>query len=828
MPHWIGHWPLGPVATAALAIALAAAVIGGYLLQFRKVGVARRPSAPTRGAAASLLGLRLLAVAAVLWMLSDAAYQTYQARPETVWVCIDRSASMLVADLQRDASTASDGASGGPTRFERAVEAAEGLAAVWTSQHRDAQEKEGGKVRYFLLGESGQEADVATLHKLAAAAKGYRRGGGSDFDRVRHAVEAEDGFAASSPLGDALSSLQPLSAIERPAAVVVISDGNVTGGLELGAVSLGGGAAGANAPPVFTLAAGAEEAGRRLAIAGVAEPSLVFAGDPVTFAVRVETQGLAGRRIQLQLRSEAGGPPLASEVVEVGGAGSVTEATLEAVAPQVDRWPLRVFAELEESPTAGEGAERMRAEERFVVPVRSEPVRVLLIAETYGYETRFVKHLFERTRQRGDPDAAVFEPTFCIAAAQQPLVQTDPQLIAFLPVEEQWWEQFELCVVIDPPAGRFDPALADALESAARRQGCGVVFIAGKLHAAAPLAAEPWRSLLPVTAGGDSPAGGLAVSRAGAVGEAAPPVRWRWTEAAVLRGGWDATLAIFEDAGDDAVPALLWHCEVARPKPTAAVLAVADPLGEAILGRPAVLLAEHIVGAGRAAFVGSDELYRWRTFMGSERLYLQFYSDLFASVVKRPGADARPTVRVDVPSERFASGERVRVSAEVVGEGAAELFEDTLAIRLTGETGSAGGPYSDGGQTLLLRRSEKARYEVALENLPPGGYSLRAAEEWEGRAALAGRLGFRVDPPPGELAALDPEPAALRELAESSGGRAEPLERWRELAASLPPPHALQFEPLPPKSVWNSPWVVGLIVAALSVEWYLRNRWGLL
>ncbi len=75
---------------------------------------------------------------------------------------------------------------------------------------------------------------------------------------------------------------------------------------------------------------------------------------------------------------------------------------------------------------------------------------------------------------------------------------------------------------------------------------------------------------------------------------------------------------------------------------------------------------------------------------------------------------------------------------------------------------------------------------------------------------------------------MSADPAAMRSLAGSSGGRvvdggdvadmAAVVERWRAERQS-----AVDRRP-----AWDRSWVLGALVALLGAEWFLRRRGGLL
>ena len=66
----------------------------------------------------------------------------------------------------------------------------------------------------------------------------------------------------------------------------------------------------------------------------------------------------------------------------------------------------------------------------------------------------------------------------------------------------------------------------------------------------------------------------------------------------------------------------------------------------------------------------------------------------------------------------------------------------------------------------------------------------------------------------------------LRLAAQTSEGRFYTLENVDRLLHDLPRGRQVRIETLPPAPVWNSPWLAGLFVLLLVVEWLGRKRAG--
>ena len=117
-------------------------------------------------------------------------------------------------------------------------------------------------------------------------------------------------------------------------------------------------------------------------------------------------------------------------------------------------------------------------------------------------------------------------------------------------------------------------------------------------------------------------------------------------------------------------------------------------------------------------------------------------------------------------------------------------------------------------------------YVATLEDLPPGRYRVSA------RAALGGReLGraaseFAVDRWSLEEARTQPDSLTMAAIAQATGGRVASAAHVARWARALPT-RALALGRSESLRLWESPWVFGVVVGALSIEWLWRRRRGL-
>jgi hypothetical protein len=86
---------------------------------------------------------------------------------------------------------------------------------------------------------------------------------------------------------------------------------------------------------------------------------------------------------------------------------------------------------------------------------------------------------------------------------------------------------------------------------------------------------------------------------------------------------------------------------------------------------------------------------------------------------------------------------------------------------------------------------------------------------------------FEVAPPQTEMSRLVVDLENLQKVASISGGDCDTLSKLDSLWSNLPGGRQLRVRPRAPKPLWNSPWIILVVVGALCWEWLLRRREGL-
>jgi uncharacterized membrane protein len=261
----------------------------------------------------------------------------------------------------------------------------------------------------------------------------------------------------------------------------------------------------------------------------------------------------------------------------------------------------------------------------------------------------------------------------------------------------------------------------------------------------------------------------------------------------------------------NALPALAGHVKLGAPRPGAVVLAVTD--GES--GQEP-LVAVQRYGAGRTMIFGGEASWRWKMMLpAGDRTYDRFWrqaarwlsADAPDQVTLDPIAAVEDDGDVSIAATVRDAGYKAAPDATIVlqlerPDGRREQVTPTLADSATGRF-TARVPAGDAGVTRVHAEASKAGTPIGTADVPflSGAFDRELADP---------RLDAR----------------ALSVLAESSGGTYLAAGHAADAARFLRgrPDIAMPDEWT---DIWHSPWMLGLIVAVLGVEWTLRRQWGL-
>lgn len=476
---------------------------------------------------------------------------------------------------------------------------------------------------------------------LAAQADTTLRQLGDQFDlrryevarRVRRVSDAAKPSANATPqlpvdsfdtaLGAALEMAMDDASGRGLAGIVLVTDGRSTVGIDpLEAVRRAAEASGGQPrAPVMAVPVGSIDAPIDLAVTDVLAAPVVALGDTVSINATLQSSGLAGREVAVELRA-AGGDLLESRRMKLKDGRQ--QVVFQWHAKEAGNGLLTVAV-----PPEAEEAVRENNLVETSIAVSDRRSKVLVIDHAARWDLRFIDHAIRRDTG--------FEPTALLtsaiaaaeanAAAGASAAAGDSGAGGTLPRNEEEWAAYDLIVLGDVPAALLDGARQKALVEAVSRRGVGLVLQPGGEHLPREYAGSPLAELFPVTI--DQAAGdGTATVEAAAF----KPLRMRVT----ARGAMHPAFALSGDAARNRskwseMPPFFRAAAATGPKPAATVLAEVDaPASRGTI----VLMAEAPVGNGRVVWIGTDETFRWRRNVG-DAMFWRFWGQALRSAARR-------------------------------------------------------------------------------------------------------------------------------------------------------------------------------------------------
>ncbi len=785
--EWVGM----PEGTAALvALVVAAAIIVFVATLYRR----ERPVHDGRLRWACC-GLRVLCLAAAALILLEpsVAHDAERLLPGRVLILADRSASMSIRDAQLPDELKAEWAAA------LALEAAEPLAELTRHEMLRGLLQASG---VLTAGDRQNQVELATfaeeVQPVLELAPGSPQEMGTDGP-----AGASAPLPPWSPTGlrtDLVGALDWAIAQpdpDRTAGIMVLTDGRDTEGGDLSAAVVDAASLGV---PLHFVGLGSPERPRNVAIAELAAGARALKGLPLDVRAFIRSQGYEGRSVSVTLtatdRQTDEQRQVLERSVELSADGILQQVDLSHVPEAAGSFIYTARAE----PLDGEP----RTDDNSAVAevtVADEKTRVLVLAGGPSREYRFLRWLIER-----DP---AFEATVRLHGA------TGAEGVVPLPRQQEELLAYDVVLACDPAPADFSADWIGTLADMVDSQGLGVVFLAGPTHTP-ELMADPalgrLRDLLPVLV--DAAANRTLI---GGAGYATQPRAVALDDAAtghplVSPGDGPGGTAFWRS-----LPGLYWCLPIRAAKAGATVLLRCGGQRTGIgpeEGMP--LAAVHSYGLGRVFYCGSPETWRWR------RQGIGHY-DRFWLRVLRHCASGRPTGlekrgRIELDRSVYEIGQAVRIRARLLDAGFRPLQAEAVELSAGWDAG--------GEESVRLRPSPATpgEYEGVFYPAQFGRFELAYTTS----DGLRITESFEVRQPNVEFD--DPRMASpvMQRLARMTGGRWVRPSEFGQFVRGLPDRSRTVVEPGPLDPLWDTPYLLALLVAALGAEWALRKRMGLL
>jgi hypothetical protein len=216
-------------------------------------------------------------------------------------------------------------------------------------------------------------------------------------------------------------------------------------------------------------------------------------------------------------------------------------------------------------------------------------------------------------------------------------------------------------------------------------------------------------------------------------------------------------------------------------------------------------------------------LWRWRLMSQgtpeTEQLLAAFLSNAIKWLTTQE--DSRP-VKIVATKEAYTQGEAIEFAGQVYDATARPV--DDAQLRVTARRGEM-------EFATTLRPIGSGRYEGSLAGLDEGDYTFTATALKEGHQLGADNGRFSVGELNLEFQDTRLNAPLLRQIASRSGGgyfAPDDLEGMEKEITGRPSFAARESVRATSVELWNWRYSLGLLVALLGIEWFLRKRGGML
>ena len=588
------------------------------------------------------------------------------------------------------------------------------------------------------------------------------------------------------------------SAARDPAArsgIIVFSDGIANGETK----TLDGAAMGA---PIFTVGVGETQGFTDLRIASLGAPEFAFRGREFKIDLTVQAYGMKGKSVPLFFNRDKN--LIMTRTIAIDADPFEQKVTLSFTPKDLGIHAFSVSL----PPQPGEQITQNNQRE-FKVDVRRDKIRVLTLSGSPAWNYRFLRMALKQ-----DPliDLVSFvflrTPTDTVDVPENQL-----SLIPF-PIDDIFLEELKNfdVVVFDDFSYRayFNPVYLERVRDFVRDGGGFAMFGGARSFDNGGYGDSALREMLPVELDGKGnfqSRGDLhaALTPAGK----AHPITRLLPDSKANEEAWRK------------MPALTGMNQVRGVRGETLLTASED-------GSPnsAPLLAIGRFGKGRTLAFMSDDAWRWNFIaVGNKETpqnHLKFIRQSVRWLAQEPAFEQ---VRI-YPIATAQPGEKVPIKLKVLNDDFTPARQASVQLRVFSPEGEA---------TIVSTAPDSEEGEYGGEFTPnkEGTYRVEAEASAGGKILGQDKSSFTAAFSYGEMDDGLPRLDLLKNIAESTHGEYISINDWNEktfdkIAAKLDQIAPSEIVEQRQVRLWNNLWPFGLILLLLSVEWWMRRKWGLI
>jgi uncharacterized membrane protein len=765
-----GLWPDGtelvflcPVPREFVLLALVVAS-GVLWLLYRRVS-----SRVSRGVRAALIGLRVAFVAIMLAILAIPALQGPRQRAGDVFtaVLVDTSRSMSIPDVVNTSPT------GAKSRIDAVKEILQG----------DFQPTGGTPIGALpvargLLSRIGERSRLVTYA----------------FDQDARRLSANAAAAdlkADGPYTDIFGAVRTMEADLRNvplAGVIMLTDGarNSGGSLVEAAKILQ-----SRHVPLYVVGLGNPMPPKDYEVVNVFAPSSVRRNTEVEIYATVRSTGY-GKPFEVQVFR--GSTPLLTKTVATVEGTDLQRVRMTFTPDQEGSTTYKVAIPVE----AGEAIKTNNSRE-FSINIKDDRLPVLYVEGSPRPEYRFL-----RKAMLADRD---FRLVGLLRLAKDRLYvqganDSEQYLQKGFPDTSERLFAFQAVILGDIEAGFFTPRQLELLEEFARVRGGGVIMLGGvNSFGLGKYAGTPVEKMLPLS-----------------ITPADPPYSDERYNAKITAEGLKHPVTRL--VPDSELNAHMWGNapQLMGITPVGGVKAGGQVLLASEKGNQPVLAVQNY-GQGRVAAFTSGGSWFWQMSMpAGDGFYEKFWKQLIRWLV----VGAREQFTLETDAQMYARKEPVIIKASVCGKDLKPINDAIVKVTVVDPAANK--------QELTMDwlLSEEGAYQCRYIPQEEGAYSVTASVEGWSEKPLSAE--FRVSEPLVEFNDAGLKEDALRSMAAATGGKYFTLSEVEQLPAELAKAAGVApaAGPKPqPRPIWDTPILLGMLLAIACIDWIIRRKSGL-
>lgn len=543
--------------------------------------------------------------------------------------------------------------------------------------------------------------------------------------------------------------------------------------------------------PVHAVGIGDPTPTRDIAVTDILADRIVRKGNLAQIHAGVSQRGFTGKSVALRLFR--GGKLVQEKRAKLGRETDKSSVTFEWTPSQPGDFGFRVEA----VPLAGELTVKNNAR-RFLQRVIDKQLRVLLVDGDPRWEYRYLRNAILRDKQ-------IRFSCFVTSVGTRLGGEGNVPIRAF-PMNAKTLFTYDILILGDVPRSYFSEAQLRAIREFVEEKGGSLVVIAGERHMPDDYRGSPLEAVFPVSlSGGREQVNEL------------EGFRWELTAA----GRRDPLMRMDPDPAKNEriwreLPGMFWHSGAERAKPGATVLAVNSKRSNAHGKR--VLVAVQPFGAGRCLISLADSTWLWRYRVGDKWFY-RYWGQAIRAMTPRDNPGGNQFAQIATDRAEVTLGERVLLRARLLDAYNRPLKAISVAARVTGEIG--------GARTVLLRSSAGAPgvFEGYVSAERPGEFTAEVASPHAPTKRASVKYLVQVT----DLENARPElnERLLRSVVAAGKGHymnLAGLDAWAAALHAEPEIVRRNVE----AELWDAPALLACFVLALTLEWILRKRSGLL